>query len=267
MNTTFARFALTLPVALAIGCDNTSDSGDDTVEATVAALSASESEGAGMQLGSLAFARGGSGLTAGQRIQRLREHIAEALTCAEVGPSEGDAVSLTFGKTCSWNGRRWTGTVEVAYAADGSSASLDFDGVAVNGSTISGSLDVTWLAEHHVQVVSDTTRNLNTPRGARLVVGHSDGEFMWDDTSYTVVSADQTVTVNGVTATRSADDVVWLKAAYSPESGTASFTGFRGKTFTFVFSVTDGVHQVTVTRPDGTTRTFDVEPDGELGDI
>lgn len=265
MNTTFTRFALVLPVAFAVGCDNASDTAsDETVEVTVAALSASESEGAGLQLGSLAFPRGGRGLTAAERIQRLRDHIAESLTCAEVGPSDGDAVTLTFGTTCSWNGRRWTGTVEIAYAADGSLASLDFDGVAVNGSTISGSLDVTWLGEQHVQVVADTTRNITSPRRPRVVVGHWDGEYLWDDTSYTVVSADHTVTVNGVTATRNADDIVWLKSAYSPESGTASFTGFRGKTWSFVFGVSDGVHQVTVTRPDGTVRTFDLEPDGEL---
>jgi len=265
MNTTFARFALTLPVAFALGCDNGSDQ-DDTVEATSAALTASDSEGTDAQLGSLAFARGGAGLTAAERIANLRAHIAESLTCAEVGPSDGDAVSLTFGKTCSWNGRRWTGTIDVAYAADGSSASLDFEGVSVNGGTISGSIDVTWLAERHVTVVADTSRSVVTPRRTRAVTGRWEGEYLWDDTSYTVVSADHTVTINGITATRSVDGVVWLRNATSPESGSVTVTGFRGKTWSFVFGVSEGVHQVSVTRPDGTTRTFDIAVDGELGD-
>lgn len=275
---TFTRFArrcgsvalagLSFVLPATLGCDSAAET-DATVEVTAAALTTSEAEGADAFIGSLAFPRGGSGLTAGERIERLRAHIAEALTCAEVGPvSDGDAVSLTFGTDCAWNGRRWTGTLELAYAADGSSASIDFDGVNVNGGTITGSIDVTSLGEHHVSVVADTTRtvspNAQGRRAGRVVTGHWEGEYQWDDTSYTIVSADRSVTINGVSATRSADNVVWLKSQLSPESGSASISGFRGKTWSFVFGVVDGVHQITVTRPDGSTRTFDIGGDGEL---
>jgi len=265
----FAAGLFVLPAAAGAGCDNAADTNDATVEVTAAALTTSEAEGSDAFIGSLAFPRGGSGLTAGERIERLRAHIAEALTCAEVGPvTDGDAVTLTFGSDCTWNGRRWTGTIALAYSADGSNASLDFDGVNVNGGTITGSLDVTWLGEHHVSVVADTTRTVSPSaegrRAGRVVAGHWEGEYQWDDASYTIVSADHNVTVNGVTAIRSADQVVWLKSEYSPESGSASISGFRGKTWSFVFGVVDGVHQITVTRPDGSTRTFDITADGEL---
>lgn len=251
------RLALALPLGFVFACDGGATK-DDTYEVTTAALSASESEGDTVVLGSLAFP-GGAGLTAQERVQRLLAYVQTASSCAEVTASS-DGASVAFGTRCDWNGRRWSGVVDISYAADGSSAALELSGVGVNGATIDGSLDVTWLGERHVTVDADTTR---TRRG-RVVTGQWDGEYQWDDTAYTIVSVSHVLTVNGVAATRSATDVVWQRDAAAPDSGSAAFTGFRGNTWSFVFGVSDGAHQITVTRPDGTTRTFSIDGDGDL---
>ncbi len=251
------RLALVLPLGFALACDGAS-TGDDTYEVTTAALSASASEGDTLVLGRLAFSAG-AGRTAAERVQRLVDHVRGGSTCAEVTPTS-DGASIVFGTRCDWNGRRWSGTIDVAYAADGSSASLDLEGVGVNGATIEGSLDVTWLGEQHVAVDADTTR---TRRG-RVVTGQWDGEYQWTADTYTIVSASHVLTVDGVAATRSATDVVWRAEAYAPDSGSAAFTGFRGNTWSFVFGLSDDVHQITVTRPDGTTRTFAIDDNGDL---
>lgn len=261
MRHTFLRVALASSVAsfapIATGCADSTSSDDPVVEATVAALSAGDAEADSQSLGALAFVPGGA-LTAGERVARVRAYIGEHLTCAQATDTS-DGLELTFTKDCEWNGRKWTGTVSISWTADGGSAVIEFEGVKVTGATISGSIDVTSLGDRHVAVDADMQKV--RPDGT-VVDGTWEGEYQWTDTSYTVVSSTQTLTIDGHTATRTVTGLVWDKDERVPSAGTVSFSGFRGRTWTLVYAEVDGSHTVTVTRPNGESRTFVVGGNG-----
>ena len=133
------------------------------------------------------------------------------------------------------------------------------EGVKVTGATISGSIDVTSLGERHVSVDADMQKV--RPDGT-VVDGTWDAEYQWTDASYTVVSSAQTLTIDGHTATRNVTGLSWDKDERAPSAGTVTFSGFRGRTWTLVYAEVDGQHTVTVTRPNGQSRTFVIGGDG-----
>lgn len=242
---------------VAPACNDADTTEDPAVEATVAALSAGDAEADSASLGALAFVPGAA-LTAGERVALAKAWIADHLTCAQ-SVDISDGLALTFASDCQWNGRKWTGTVEITWAADGSSAAIDFEGVKVTGATISGSIDVTSLGERHVSVDADMQKV--RPDGT-VVDGTWDAEYQWTDASYTVVSSAQTLTIDGHTATRNVTGLSWDKDERAPSAGTVTFSGFRGRTWTLVYAEVDGQHTVTVTRPNGQSRTFVIGGDG-----
>jgi len=245
-----------LASTLAVACNT--DPADTTLEATSAALTAGDAEADSAALGTLAFIPG-SALTAGERVAHLKAWVASSLTCADA-TTTGDGVALTFSSDCSWNGRKWTGTVAITWDAVGKTAAIEMEGVKVNGATLSGTIDVASLGDRHVTVDADMTK---TRADGKVVDGTWDAEYQWDDTSYTVVASQQTLNVNGHSATRSVDQLVWAKADHAPSSGTVTLNGFRGRSWTFVYAVVDGAHQVTVTGPRG-TKTFVIGDDGAV---
>lgn len=231
---------------------------DTNLEVAEAALSASEAEGDGQALGFLAFPRG-AGMTAEQRVQALREYVEQSLTCAEVTPSAASA-TLTFGTDCTWSGRRWTGSVTVSWAANGGSAEITYEGLKSNGATMNGEMTVTRVAEDHLVVDADWTR---ITANGKAVVGSWDGDFQWDDAAYTVNRATHVVTVAGLSANRTATDLVWQRDELAPESGVVSITNFRGRNWTMTHGRNaDGDLTVTVSRPSGATRTFVIDGSG-----
>lgn len=230
---------------------------DPTVEAYSAALSASEPEGDGLALGALAFPRRpgaviAAGLTIEQRVANLKAFIDERLDCADAVEAE-DGLEIVFTKDCTWMGRRWTGTVDITWVAGGDTAELDFEGVAVNGATLTGTMSVTRIEEGHVTVEADWTRT----NARHSVTGAYDGDYTWDDTTFTVNSATHALTIDGHTATRTSTALVWQRDQVAPQSGTVSFTGFRGKSWTMTFSRDEaGKVVITVTGPEGQVRVF-----------
>ncbi len=264
---------LTLPLAtlLTVGAtacdDGAATTEDSTLEVTQAALSSAEAEGDGQALGALAFPRPRmgapvpNGLTAEERVQRLRDFVSDRLTCAEATASPaGDGVTLTFERDCQWAGRRWTGTVTFTWAAGGDSADVAFEGVKSNGATLTGDMTVTRVEEDHVTVEADWTR---VRADGRTVIGSWDGDYSWTDEAYTVHSAIHQVTIDGASATRTSTELVWQRDELAPESGTVTFSGFRGKTWTFAYGRDDeGNLQITVTGPNGESRTFTLGVDG-----
>ncbi|MFO0748031.1 MAG: hypothetical protein U1F43_20580 [Myxococcota bacterium] len=251
---TMAAMAMTVAA-----CDSGATS-DGTTEATEASLSAGAAEGDGEALGSMAFpltdVPSAPGLpTAADRVQRFKAFVDSRLTCADaVATAGGDGVTVTFDKDCTWAGRRWTGSVAITWDAGGNSADIVFDGVSVSGATLTGDMTVTRVEDGHVTVSADWTRT----RGARTIEGSWDSDFSWTDTTYTVNSATHSVKVNGRTATRTSTAVVWQKADPAPESGTVTFSGFRGNTWTMTFAKDEsGAFTITVVGPRG-TRTFTI---------
>lgn len=252
---TFSIAALTV---LGGACNDTE--ADPNLEVAEAALSVSEAEGDGQALGVLAFPRG-AGMTAEQRVQTLIDYVEANLACADTTPSGGNGVALTFGTSCEWSGRRWTGTVTFSWAANGDSAEVTYTGLKNNGATLSGEMSVTRIEEDHLVVDADWTRV--TARG-KTVVGSWDGDYQWDDSAYTVNSASHVVTVDGVAANRTATDIVWQRDEIAPESGVVSITNFRGRNWTMTHGRDDGGNlTVTVTRPNGATRTYTIDGDGQ----
>jgi len=246
---------LLVPACANDATDTASD--DPPAEAYTAALSASEAEGDGQALGALAFPRmgmlPGRPMNPAQRIANIKEFIKDHLTCAEAVAQGDQDLTLTFTKDCTWSGRRWNGEVTITYSADGGSADIDFQGVNVNGATLTGAMTVTQLEEGHVTVEADWTRV--GPR--HTVEGSWDGDYAWTETTWIVNSATHVVTVDGQSATRTTTAVVWQREDRAPESGSVTFTGFRGKTWTMVFGRDDsGQLIVTVTGPEGNSRVF-----------
>jgi len=253
---TFSIAALTV---LAGACDKDAEV-DSNLEVAEAALSTSEAEGDGQALGILAFPRG-AGLTGEQRVQALKNYIEENLACADVTASGGLGATLTFGTNCQWSGRRWTGTVTLSWTADGSSADVTYQGLKANGATLTGEMTVTRVEEDHVVVDADWTR---VTAAGTTVVGSWDGDYQWDDAAYTINSASHVATVNGISANRTATDLVWQRDEPAPESGVVSITNFRGRNWTMTHGRNDaGDLTVTVTRPNGATRTFVIDADGQ----
>jgi hypothetical protein len=251
---TFSIAALTV---LGGACNDTE--ADPNLEVATAALSASEAEGDGQAMGALAFPRG-AGMTAEQRVQAFTDFIDANLSCAEATPS-GAGVELTFSTNCVWSGRRWTGSVTFAWDGNGDRADVTYDGLKVNGATLTGEMSVTRVEEDHVIVAADWTRV--TARG-KTIVGSWDGDYEWDEAAYTVNSASHVVTVDGVAANRTATDIVWQRDEIAPESGTVSITNFRGRSWTMTHGRDDaGNLTVTVTRPNGATRTYTIGADGQ----
>lgn len=259
MRKTWMTVASVVVAMTAAACDDGAATNDDATEATQASLSAGAAEGDGQALGSLAFPLSADAPralpTAADRVAHLRAFIQNRLTCAEATPAtSGDGLTVTFSKDCTWAGRRWTGTVTFTWAQGGDVADVAFDGVSVSGATLTGDMTVTRVAEGHVTVTADWTRQ----NAVRTVEGSWDADLQWTETTYTVNSATHTVKVNGLTATRTSTAVVWQKGEVSPESGTVTFSGFHGKTWTMVFGRDDGGNlTVTVTGPRG-TRTFTI---------
>jgi len=250
-----------LPFA-ALAC--TSEGEDDSVASVNAALSASAAEGDGLALGTLAFPIGADApravMTGQQRVDQLRAWVASRLTCATATPVVGDdtRVVLQMSQDCTWAGRKWTGTITITYSAD--EAALELEGLAVNGASMSGDMTVTRLGEGHVTVSADWTTL--RPSG-RTVTGAWDAEWTWDDASYTVVSATHQLTIEGRSATLTKSGVTWQRDEVAPSTGTVTFTGFRGRTWTMTFGRDDaGQITITVDAPRG-TRTFTIAPQGE----
>lgn len=278
MRTMNSKLAFPLVAVLALGaaaCDDGSETtatgGESTLEVTQAALSAGEAEGDGQALGLLAFPRprgmmGGPGaLTAEERVQRLKDFVAERLTCATASEAAaGDGVTIVFERECQWAGRVWTGTVTFTWTAGGDTADIVFSGVKANGATLTGDMTVTRVEEDHVTVEADWTRT--RPDGKSLV-GSWNGDYSWTESTYTIHSATHVVTVDGASATRTSTDLVWQKNERAPESGTVTFSGFGGKTWSMVYGRDEsGALQVTVTGPNGQSRTFTIGADGEPGE-
>ena len=245
--------------ALAAACDS-SEPNDDTVATVNAALSTSAVEGDGQALGIMAFPRGVATqrgvFTAQQRVDHIKAWVADNLTCAEAVPVAGDdaAIQLEMSRDCAWAGRRWTGTITITYTAD--AATMEFEGLTVNGGTLTGDMTVTHVAEGHVTVSADWT---TVRANGRTVVGAWDAEWTWDDAAYTIVAATHQVTVDGEkSATLTKANVVWQRGDVAPESGTVTFTGFRGRTWTMTFGRAEsGELTITVVGQRG-TRTFTV---------
>jgi len=253
---TFSIAALTV---LAGACNDTEEV-DSNLEVAGAALSASEAEGDGQALGVFAFPRG-AGMTGEQRVQALKNFIDESLTCADVTVSGGLGATLTFSSNCQWSGRKWTGTVTLSWTADGTSAEVTYAGLKVNGATLDGEMSVTRAEEDHLIVDADWTRVTAT---GTTVVGSWDGDYQWDAAAYTINSASHVATVNGISANRTATDLVWQRDELAPESGVVSITNFRGRNWTMTHGRNaDGDLTVTVTRPNGATRTFVIDADGQ----
>ncbi len=253
---TFSIAALTV---LAGACDKDGEV-DSNLEVAEAALSTSEAEGDGQALGILAFPRG-AGLTAEERVQALKDFVDDKLTCGEVTASGDRGATLTFGTSCDWSGRRWTGSVSFSWAADGSSAEVTYEGLKTNGATLTGEMTVTRVEEDHVVVDADWTR---VTAAGKTVVGSWDGDYQWDDAAYTINSASHVATVDGLSANRTATDLVWQRDERAPESGVVSISNFRGRSWTMTHGRNDaGDLTVTVTRPNGATRTFVIDADGQ----
>ncbi|MCA9517152.1 MAG: hypothetical protein KC635_19560 [Myxococcales bacterium] len=254
--------ALTLTLTTAAGCNEaTTDDSEDAVAVSSAAL---ESEGDGQALGTLVFSTDVVAqlpATAQERVAAAKAWIEARLTCAEVTAS-GGILDLTFSRDCAWAGRRWTGAIHVEYGADGSSASLSMSGLAVDGATMTGTLEIDRVADKHLMIAADwqTTR-----ASGRQVNGSWDAEYTWDDTAYTIVSAVHEVDVDGRTATLTKSGVHWVRTAYAPDSGTVTFSGFRGNTWTMTYATNaDGDTVVTITGPRGNVRVYVVDGSGAV---
>lgn len=261
------RFFVPALAALTLGaCSKDSTPTDDEATAVMlGAVQESSSTGDSASLGALAFptsdgkaddsSGGGTAKTAEERLAQLQEYVKANLKCVTVGPAVGK-VNLTFGQSCTWSGRKWTGTVTITYTKV-NEALIEFEGLSVNGkATMSGSWTVTQLAVGHITVKGGRT----AVWGTTTVTGSIDAEYQWTDTTITVINATHTRTVAGATATLQTTSLVWQKADIAPESGSITFTSKAGKTWTVSFSrdAATGDILATLTGPGGKTVTKDV---------
>ncbi len=257
-----SRGLIVTALSLLAGCKGgLAGDGDETSEALVSSSAALATESEGQALGALAFpsaATPASGVattlpTAEERAAALKAYIDARLTCADAAQT-GGLVNITFTKDCAWVGRRWTGTVAVSYQTAAATAHLELGGVSVNGATFEGDMDVTLVADGHVTVQADW--KVMRATGVE-VIGQWDTDFTWTDTTYTVVSAHHSLTIDGLTATLTKSNVSWNRDEVAPSSGTVSFTGFQGQNWTLVYSrASDGKINITVTNGRGQSRTF-----------
>ena len=261
-----AALLLTLGLATAAAaCNEVEASADDTTDAVAVSTAALEAESDGMALGSLAFPAGALvgqlPATAQERVDAFKAWVAARLTCADATAS-GGVVDLTFTRDCTWAGKRWTGTIQIAFPANGTSATLTMSGLNVNGATMSGTLEVVKVADQHVTLAADWTTV--RPSG-RVVEGAWDAEYSWTDAAFTIVAATHELDVDGATSTLTKTGLTWLYGDYAPESGTVTFTGFRGRTWSMVFGRdASGQITVTLTTPNGRTRTYTVDATGRV---
>lgn len=257
-----SRGLVVAALALLAGCKGgLAGDGDETSEALVSSSAALATESEGQALGALAFpgaATPASSVattlpTAEERAAALKAYIEARLTCADAAQT-GGLVNITFTKDCAWAGQRWSGSVEVTYAPTTASAHFELGGVSVNGATFDGDMDVTLVADGHVTVQADW--QVMRATGIQ-VIGQWDTDFTWNDTTYTVVSAHHSLTIDGHTATLTKSNVSWNRDEIAPSSGTVSFTGFQGQNWTLVYSrATDGNIKITITNGRGQSRTI-----------
>ncbi len=240
---------------LACGGGETLDNENAT---TVAALALAETAGADDEgsLGALAFSEvpaasapgKADAATTEERLARFKDYVTSKISCANTVEAAG-AVTLTFGKDCTWAGKRWSGEATFTYDTP-NSVTVDFAGLSVRGATTTGTFTVTRKGERHVTLEgSRSSEAAGVTVDATVVL-----EAQWDEDSLALVSAKRTKTVDGASRTYTALGVHWVRGERAPETGTMSWLTRAGKTYTIAFARTsEGALEATVTSPTGTT--------------
>lgn len=264
-----------LALSVTAGCDRGLGSHpisvpDETSAALVASTAESAVEGDAQALGVLAFPEDATvpaGLeslpaTAEERLARAQAYVAAHLSCADASAS-GTVLDIHFGKECQWAGRQWSGAIAIDYDASEGVANIKLDGVAVNGASLSGDIDVTYIAEAHVSVSAE----LQAVRPTGISVEAAwDAEYEWNDSSYSIVSSTARTTIDGAKAVVQKANIVWQKGEVVPSQGHVDFTGFQGRSWSLVYGrAANGDAEVTVSRRGQShTYTFPAasEPDG-----
>ena len=214
-------------------------------------------------LGELPFIAGGAATgksdgftlpTSGEEwVQSLKTYIEDHLDCATATPT-GNLLKVSFGQSCTWDGKRWSGDILITYSS-ANEAEVSFTGLGIHGGEITGKLNVTRIETGHVKIAASWTN----VREDRTIDATYDAEYLWDDEAYSTVEASHTWTSDGVTASLTTKDLVWKKVDRVPETGTITFVSAKGRTWSVVFERTSETSiSVTVTGPNGGSRTFDV---------
>jgi hypothetical protein len=95
----------------------------------------------------------------------VRDHVATTISCAEVSAAGDDAVVIDFGKSgCGIGDRGFAGALRVTFSEPtpgGRLATISFVDLGSEGSTLNGTMQVTWGVDETRRVVSEV--RLDTP--------------------------------------------------------------------------------------------------------
>ena len=251
----------------AVACAGQSDPAtEEALAAVEAGLSEASADDEAAAFGELAFPADEAAKgklhklhSGAERLLHLKAFLKKHITCADAADVDPSSATISFTKECTWSGKRWNGSVTITYSEDGQ-AVLDFEGLTVGGNTLTGTMTITKLEEGHVTV----SASAEVVKESGNVTRTLEAELLWTETTRSIVSAKHTRSVNGQTATLDAEGLVWSKGMKAPQAGSITHTSMNGKVRSMAFSLQDdGSVLVTVTRPDGSTKTFVVGDDGE----